>query len=168
MGGSRIARRPRMDETAMDPITTNGPTARRVWDIDRRLCPWVGRDVRIAVDAFSPARWEGDGLPLLSPVRDLILPDNSRVGSLPVFFEGRLRRFERRIGVVYVGLEAPTAPDASVEGIVLFRGALSVILRGPATVRCDYPFRVEPVPIGPLNYWEDLRIPTAQFRLNLD
>lgn len=152
----------------MDPITTNGTTARPVWDIDRRLRQWVGRNVRIAVDAFSPARWDGDGLPFLSPVRDLILPDNSRVGSLPVFFEGGLRRFERRIGVVYVGLEAPTAMDASVEGITLFRGVLGVLLRGPATVRCDFPFRVEPVPSGALNYWEDLRVPTAQFRLNLD
>jgi hypothetical protein len=35
-------------------------------------------------------------------VADLILPDNRRPGPLPVFFEGRLRRFDRRIGLARI------------------------------------------------------------------
>lgn len=151
----------------METTHTTELPARKQWDIDRRLEPMVGRDVRVAVDAFSPVCWNGEGLPTLSPVRDLILPDNSQVGVLPVFFEGRLRQFERRIGVVYAALDAPTSADSSTEGIVPFRGSLVVIVRGPATVRLAFPFRVEAIPPDPENYWEDLRIPTAQFRFQL-
>ena len=148
-----------MDATQTDPLP-----ARRPWPIDLRLGQLIGRDVRVAVDAFSPVRWNGEALPWLNPVRELILPDNSRVGALPVFFEGRLRQFERQIGVVYVALDAPSAPEASAEGIVRFRHGQAVVLRGPATVRLTYPFRVEPLPHDADNYWEDLRIATAQFR----
>ena len=151
----------------MQAMPTDEVLARKPWAIDLRLQQMVGRDVRAAVDAFSPVRWNGEAWPILSPVRDLILPDNSRVGNLAVFFEGRLRQFERRIGVVYVALDSPSSPDASVEGIVQFRRRQAVILRGPATVRLAYPFRVEPLPHDADNYWEDLRVPTAQFRLRL-
>ena len=57
--------------------------------------------------------------------------------------------------------------EASTEGIVTLRGRPVVILRGPATVSLAFPFRVEPIPSDPDNYWEDLRFPTAQFRLQL-
>lgn len=149
----------------METKQTDGLPARKRWAIDRRLEQVVGRDVRVAVDAFSPVLWNGDAIPVLSPVRDLILPDNSRAGRLPVFFEGRLRRFERQIAVVFAALDAPTSIEASTEGIVTLRGRPVVILRGPATVSLAFPFRVEPIPTDPENYWEDLRLPTAQFRL---
>ena len=151
----------------METTQTNELPARRPWDIDRRLEPMVGRDVRVAVHAFSPVPWNGEAVPVLSPVRDLILPDNTRAGVLSVFFEGRLCRFERRIGVVFVALDAPTSAEASTEGIVSLRGRPVVIVRGPATVSLAFPFRVEAVPVDPENYWEDLRVPTAQFRLRL-
>ena len=151
----------------MEAKQTNGLPARKRWAIDHRLEQVVGRDVRVAVDAFSPVLWNGDAIPVLSPVRNLILPDNSQAGGLPVFFEGRLRRFERQIAVVFVGLDAPTSAAASTEGIVTLRGRPVVILRGPATVSLAFPFRVEAIPTDPDNYWEDLRFPTAQFRLQL-
>ena len=151
----------------METRHTNGRPTRKRWDIDRRLEQVVGLDVRVAVDAFSPQVWDGGAIPVLSPVRHLILPDNSQAGGLPVFFEGRLRRFERQIGVVFVGLDAPTSAAASTEGIVTLRGRPVVILRGPATVSLAFPFRVEPIPTDPDDYWEDLRVPTAQFRLQL-
>ena len=118
----------------------------------------------MAAESFFPIRWNGEVLPLAIPVRDLILPDNTLPGQLPVFFEGRLRRFERRIGVVFVTLEAPTAPR-STEGMVFLRGTAAVLLQGPAVVQLAVPFRVERLPDNRANYWEDLRFPAAQFRL---
>ena len=56
----------------------------------------------------------------------------------------------------------------AAEGTVLVRGVPAVILRGPAIVRLAFPFRVEPRPADEANYWEDLRFPTAQFRLPFD
>ena len=92
------------------------------------------------------------------------MPDNTRPGLLPVFFEGRLCRFERRIGVVFVTLDAPVAAERSAEGMLFLRGMAAVILRGPAVVQLAVPFWVERLP-DEANYWEDLRFPTAQFRL---
>ena len=125
---------------------------------------WTRRS-RVAAEAFFPVRWNGEVLPTAIPVRDLILPDNTQPGLLPVFFEGRLRRFERRIGVVFVTLDAPVAADASAEGMLFLRGMRAVLLRGPAVVQLAVPFRVERLPDNIANYWEDLRFPAAQFRL---
>jgi len=97
------------------------------------------------------------------PVGTLLLPDNSQARDLPVFFEGRLVRYERKIGVVTVHLDSPVLPDGSSEGTANFRGRLAVILRGPAVVELAFPFRVEPLPAEPGNYWRDLRAPQAQF-----
>jgi len=55
----------------------------------------------------------------------------------------------------------------AAEGTVLLPGVSAVLLRGPAIVRLAFPFRVEPLP-AEVNYWEDLRFPTAQFRLPFD
>ncbi|MCZ7640441.1 MAG: hypothetical protein M5U12_32925 [Verrucomicrobia bacterium] len=44
---------------------------------------------------------------------DLILPDGSQPGAVPVFFEGRLREFERRIGVVVVSLGTLAGRDTA-------------------------------------------------------
>jgi hypothetical protein len=104
--------------------------------------------------------------PTAIAVGDLILPDNTRPGLLPVFFEGRLRRFERRIGAVFVTLGAP-AVERSAEGMVFLRGSAAVLLHGPALVRLAVPFRVERLPNDAANYWVDLRFPIAQFRLPL-
>lgn len=132
------------------------------WEIDRQLERLVGHYVRVAAAAFTPRRFNGEPWPGPIPVADLILPDNSSVGNLPVYFEGRLEAFKRRIGVVEVLLAAPRSVDASAEGIVLFRGAPAVVLRGPALVRLAFPFRVERLPSDEDNYWRDLQIPHAQ------
>ncbi|HRZ35709.1 MAG TPA: hypothetical protein P5534_05020 [Candidatus Paceibacterota bacterium] len=142
-------------------------TQRPKWQIDRLLESLIDRDIRVAAQAFSPTSWTGEGLPRLRPVRDLFLPDNSRPDSLPVFFEGRLRSFERTIGVVVVCLDSPTTPDPASEGTNLFRAETVVILRGPAVVQLAFPFHVERVPTDAENYWRDLRVPRAQFEFPL-
>ena len=143
------------------------PTQRPKWEIDRILESLIGSDVRVAAEAFSPTRWTGEGLPRLMPVRDLFLPDSSQPDGLPVFFEGRLRNFERTIGVVVVCLDSPTTPDPASEGTNLFRAATAVILRGPAVVQLAFPFHVERLPTDAENYWRDLRAPRAQFEFPL-
>ena len=70
--------------------------------------------------------------------------------------------------MVFVTLNAPSLPERTADGLVRFRGAAAVVLRGPATVRLAFPFRVEPLPIDPDNYWDDLRISCAQFGLPFD
>lgn len=137
------------------------------WFIDRLLAGLIGDDIRVAAESFSPAHWNGE-LPnrFVSP-RELILPDNSDAGGLPLYFEGRLQRFVRQIGVVYVGLDSPTRGGTTSEGTVSFRGGIAVILRGPAVVRLSHPFRVERLPAQVDNYWADMRMPRAQFQLPL-
>lgn len=152
----------------MDEAQMTEPLARPRWNVDRRLQALVGRDVRVAAECFAPVRWNGEALPHFVHVRDLILPDQSQPRGLPVFFEGRLRQFERRIAVVYVSLEACRTTERPAEGIIAFRGRAAVILHGPATVVLAFPFCVEPLPSEGDNYWEDLRLPTAQFRLPFD
>ena len=123
----------------------------------------IGHDVRVAAKAFSPAPRNGEVPPGLIPVRDLYLPDNSQPAGLPVFFEGRLRQFERQIGVVFVQLDAPASAEKTPEGPLLFRGKTAVILRGPAVVELAFPFHVERLPVDADNYWRDLQVPRAQF-----
>jgi len=127
----------------------------------------VDQQVRVAAQSFCPLRLNGDPLPHLIPTADLLLPDNSRPGVLPVYFEGRLDSFVRRIGVVEVTLASPPEGGESAEGIVPFRGAAAVIVRGPATVRLSFPFKVERLPSDLGNYWRDLQLPSAQFELPL-
>ena len=149
----------------MEPSLSTPLAQRPQWRIDLRLERLLGQEVRVAAESFFPIRWNGELLPAAIPVGDLILPDNTRPGQLPVFFEGRLCRFERRIGVVFVTLDAPTMPGRSAEGMVFLRGMAAVLVRGPAVVRLAVPFRVERLPVEEANYWEDLRFPTAQFWL---
>ncbi len=150
----------------MDASGTNTVPTRPRWTIDLRLERLLHQEVRVAAESFFPIRWNGEVHPTAIAVGDLILPDNTRPGLLPGFFEGRLRRFERRIGVVFVTLDAPAA-ERSVEGMLFLRGRVSVVLRGPAVVRLAVPFRLEPLPADAANYWQDLRFPTAQFLLPL-
>jgi hypothetical protein len=152
----------------MEPIATTPLPQRPQWDIDRRLERLIGQEVRVAGESFVPVCWNGQVRQSFIHVRDLILPDNTKPGVLPVFFEGRLCRFERRIGVVCVALDLPRVMGRAAEGTVLVRGIPAVLLRGPAIVRLAFPFRVEPLPADEANYWEDLRLPTAQFRLPFD
>jgi hypothetical protein len=152
----------------MEPIATTPLPQRPQWDIDCRLERLIGQEVRVAGESFVPVCWNGQVRQSFIHVRDLILPDNTKPGVLPVFFEGRLCRFERRIGVVCVALDLPRVMGRAAEGTVLVRGIPAVLLRGPAIVRLAFPFRVEPLPADEANYWEDLRLPTAQFRLPFD
>ena len=141
------------------------PIQRPRWTIDERLERLTGADVRIAVEAFSTVRWDGQIPNTLTPVNQLILPNNRPAADLPVYFEGRLQQFVRRIGVVYVWLEAPGFSEESVDGMVYFRGRTAAILRGPAIVQLACPFQVERLPADTCNYWRDLQFPRAQFEL---
>ena len=76
------------------------------WEIDLILEALVGDDVRVGAASFSPPKPNGEWEPCRS-VSQLILPDNTSGSGLPVYFEGRLRRFDREIGVVSVELDAP-------------------------------------------------------------
>jgi len=142
------------------------PIQRQKWAIDRVLTDLINADIRVAARAFSTLSWMGQSPPRLMPVRDLILPDNSKPAGLPVFFEGRLQRFERHIGVVLAWLDFPTTPDGTAEGVVCFRGQIVVILRGPALVELAFPLRVERLPPDAENYWRDLRVLRAQFEFS--
>jgi len=139
------------------------PNQRPKWEIDRILERLIGQNVRVEAKAFAPTRWNGEIMPPLLAVRDLVLPDNSRPDGLPVFFEGRLQQFQRNVGVVMVYLDASGPPDSANEGPLLFRGSTAVLLRGPAAVQLAYPFHVERLPADDDNYWRDLRLPRAQF-----
>lgn len=151
----------------MEPVRNDATASRPQWEIDRLLARLVGRAIRVEAEWFSPVRWDGRSLPGFVRVADLILPDNSQPGPSPVFFEGRLWQFDRRIGVVFVTLDALDIPVSTADGLVQFRGTAAVVLQGPATVRLSFPFRVEPLPTDPVNYWEDLRGFRAQLQLPL-
>lgn len=145
----------------MDPESTTRVT----WEIDRILDGLIGQDIRAAAKSFSPSQWTGEHPPRLRPVRDLFLPDNSQPSGLPVLFEGRLRRFVRQIGVVFICLDAPASPETAADGLVFFRGRMAVIVRGPAVVELAFPFQVEKLPTASNNYWRDVRLPCAQLEL---
>jgi len=132
-------------------------------EIDRVLDRLVGADVRVAAEAFSPPGWNGEIPSTLISVRELVLFDNRRTADLPVYFEGRLQQFVRRIGVVYVCLERPRFAEESVDGMVYFRGRTAAILRAPAFVPLAFPFHVEKLPPDACNYWRDLHFPGVQF-----
>jgi len=137
------------------------------WQIDERLERLISADVRVAAAAFSTAGWDGRIPKAFIPVGQLILPNNRAAADLPVFFEGKLQQFVRRIGVVYVWLEQPESSEGSVDGMVYFRGRTAAILRGPAIVQLAFPFQVETLPSDPCNYWRDLHFPRVQFELPL-
>jgi hypothetical protein len=139
------------------------PVQRPKWDVDRRLEALVGKDVRVAAAAFRPFTYLGEPGPHWIPVKELILPDDSRTDGLPVLFEGLLREFVREVAVVTAVLGAPQCPLATANGPVRFRGGCAVVLQGPALVRLAYPHSVEPLPLNPENYWEDLQCALAQF-----
>jgi hypothetical protein len=137
------------------------------WDIDRLLENLVGQDIRVAARAFLPPRQDHNLAGRFRLVRDLYLPDNTRPAGLPVIFEGRLQQFERRIGVVFVGLESSVASERASEGKAFFRGGIAVVLHGPAIVELEFPFHVERLPTDGDNYWRDLRNRRTQFEFPL-
>jgi hypothetical protein len=147
----------------MSPETSQRPQ----WGIDRILDNLTGRNVRALARAFAPITPANGKTLHMIAVRSLYLPDNSQPGSLPVFFEGKLLNFERRIGVVRLRLGPPESVETAGDGIEPFRGSAAVIVRGPALVELTFPFHVEPLPDHPDNYWRDLRVPLAQLELPL-
>lgn len=138
------------------------PIQRPKWAVDLLIERLVGEQVRVAAESFTPPRSTGQPWPGPVPVADLILPDNSSAGTLPVYFEGRLESFERRIGVIDVTLAVPTDHGSATQGIMAFRGTAAVVLPGPARVRLAFPFQIEKLPADEANYWRDLRAPCAQ------
>lgn len=151
----------------METMNTRPNPDRPRWPIDHQLATLVGHPVRVAVEAFAPIRWDGTSLAPWVPVRGLLLPDNTAADGHPVFFEGRLDTFERRIGVVHLTLAPSPLPDPAPEGLVPFRGTPAVVLQGPALVRLAFPFQIERLPLDPANYWRDLRFPAVQFEWSL-
>lgn len=146
----------------------NSPANHRpAWPIDLLLEGLLGQNIRVGAESFSPAVNNGHLPRLFVGPRQLVLPDNTSAAGLPLYFEGRLARFVREIGVVHVELGSPAASTESVEGFTYFRGSTAVILRGPALVKLAFPFHVEKLPGEAENYWEDLRMPHAQFKLPL-
>ena len=55
----------------------------------------VNEQVRVAARSFFPHRVSLESHARFFAVRDLYLPDNQQPSGMPVFFEGRLRQFER-------------------------------------------------------------------------
>ena len=143
----------------MNPETKQRPK----WEIDLALERLAGQDVRVAAKSFLPLLPEVTGSLPFIPVENLYLPDNSQPAGSVVFFEGRLRRHQRQIGVVRVWLDALDSVETASDGSVYFRGKTAVILRGPAIVKLAFPFQVERLPADALNYWNDLRTPCVQF-----
>lgn len=128
------------------------------WEIDFKLQSLLGSPVRVAVDSFAPPGRPKD----FFPAQGLLLPENNRADGRCVYFEGVLRDYVRKVGVVYALLDSVRI-DNSAQGVTFFRGTQSAIVRGPATVKLSYPFRVEALPEDPANYWRDLRYPRCQF-----
>jgi hypothetical protein len=133
------------------------------WKIDRVLKSLSGKDVRVLGRSFLPGS-EGTRREKLAFIStdDLFLPDNQRTDGFPVLFEGRLEWFERRVGVVFVGLNSSDFLDSVSDGFTPFRGKLAVIIRGPVIVELKFPFSIELLPFEAENYWRDLRFPSAQ------
>ena len=138
----------------------NENTARPTWKIDRDLQSLVGAQIRVGAEAFAPVAQGRAIQEHLTPASQLILPDNTPVDGLPVYFEGRLEQFNRQIGLVRVQLGL--ADGFGAQGMILFRERSVIILPGPAVVQLSVPFHIERLPTGEENYWRDLRAPCAQ------
>jgi hypothetical protein len=138
---------------------------KREWQIDRMLADLINEPVRVAAKSFSPLSWNTETAPRFIPVRTLYLPDNGQPETVPVFFEGHLKRFDRQVGVVIVLLDERNSEKAVAKDTVYFRGKTAVILQGPALVELSFPFQVERLPRDPENYWRDIRFPSVQFEL---
>lgn len=137
-------------------MARNGGT----WEIDTKLKSLVGCDVRVLARSFTP----GGLTPIpLQAVEHLLLPDQSQPELKPVYFEGNLLSFERRIGVVRVSLDAPILKETASDGHITFRGKLVVFIKGPAIVELESPLRIERLPANSENYWQDIKMPGAQF-----
>lgn len=129
------------------------------WEIDRILESLIGQEIRVAAHSFCPASRNSKLRHSWIRADELVLADNTSVSGLPVHFEGRLSRFRREIGIVCVVLDAPGILEKSAEGVICFRSAIAVFLRGPVQVELAFPFRVEKLPHDESNYWNDLKFP---------
>jgi len=135
---------------------------RRAWAIDQRLADWVGFAVRVRADVFTPRRWNGESHSI--DLRKFTLPDGTQVDRDPVYVEGMLKEFTRRIAVVWVEL-GPLPVVGTAEGRVLFRGRPAVVLRGPATVQLHSSHFIEKLPTELNHYWNHLSAPDPQMEL---
>jgi hypothetical protein len=147
----------------MEPQTNQ----RRVWEIDKRLEALIGCAVRVRAELVMPKRWNGESLPHVIDLKNLILPDGTSADRDPIYVEGILKEFRRNIAVVCVDLDRPLI-EGGAEGRISFRGVTAVILRGPATVRLGHPYFVEKIPADAKSYWAHLRSTNPQFELGFD
>jgi len=152
----------------MSHIASAGTCApeRPRWEIDVRLSALVGSSVRVGARAFAPPGWTQTGSRELISAGALVLSDGS-TAVLPLFFEGRLLDFTRRIGVVHVSLGGLDSAEYGGEGVVRFRGGIATILRGPALVELAFPFHVEAIPPDASNYFADRQSAGYQLLLSL-
>ena len=148
---------------SVDPDTkmSTGTIQKPQWKIDQVLQGLIGTDVRVAAESFSPVSRNREAKHTIA-ASNLILPDNNRAAGLPIYLEGRLQEFQRRIGPVYVRLGPPISRTITPDGIIMFRGMKAVILKGPANVKLAYPHFIERIPEDSENYWIDLRERCAQ------
>ena len=135
---------------------------RSSWDIDQRLTALVGCSVRVRAESLIFNRWNGEAHPVTTG--NLILPDGSGIHREPVFVEGTLREFTRRVSVVFVELD-PLSFTGAADGRVLFRGSPAVILRAPATVELHRSHFVERLPADVNAYWKHLSTVDPQMDL---
>jgi hypothetical protein len=131
-------------------------------EIESKLVSLIGAQVRIQARRFSP-----DGR-IFTFSKDLVFPNGLRADNVPVFFEGELTSFERRIGVFIAVLGTQSLSSSAGDGLLTLRGKLSAIIAGPAIVELEYPFHVERIPSNAVNYWGDIRLPAFQFELCLE
>lgn len=143
--------------------TRSEATRRPNRQIDRVLRRPVGQQVGGTASSFCPALGNGEHPWCLILVREILFPDNTQPASLPVYLEGRLTQYWRRLEVVYACLESSTSAPFSAEGMALFRASLAAILTGPALMELVFPFKVEKLPGGSNNYGRDLHLHRAQF-----
>jgi len=144
----------------MDPQMSRKPT----WEIDQRLAALVGCPIRVRADSLIPKGWNGELLK--HPINDvnLVLPDGTKIEGDPVYVEGILREFSRRIAVLFANLD-PLPFEGTAEGRVLFRGTPAVILRAPATVQFHHSQFVERLPTDEKSYWQHLVANDPQMNL---
>lgn len=153
----------------MNAETVQRPT----WEIDQVLSSLIGQEIRVAAVSFCPESPNRSGHHPWIRNNELVAPDGFQARGAPVYFEGKLIRFSRRIGVVHVVLDELVDTAGVSEGLIVFRSSTAVFLKGPATVELASPFKVEKLPRGRSNFRItgssfDISTRTVPFVLNFD
>jgi hypothetical protein len=139
--------------------------ARRTkWEIDTRLEALLGENVRVRAKAFAPIPGGSGPPPPLIEASSLILPDGTRLNR-PLYIEGKLQNFDRRVSVVFVILESIDAFGDRANGPILFRGHQAEIFQAPAAVKLSIPHFVERIPQHPITYWHHIQLSDLQLPL---